>query len=403
MADIEIRPPTEDEYPLWWSQMRDGFLMPPQSPSDTLMSEALDVNRLRLVFAEDGTVVGTVGAFRTDLMIHGKPVAAAAQGLGTIRTDFGGRGIFRTLCQELNEDAQANGEWLGMTFTSHGGLHRGMGFGIAAPHDILTLDVRELATIKGDASVVRLIDRPTAIATLPGLHERAMARRSAGLLRPPALWRAMLDHDPDDEWYGGWSSWKTAIVPDQGYVMYRARAAAERHQTGTLEIGELVAVTAEASAHLWRFLAGIDMVGTVVAPQRPQDDPLPHLLRDVYAIRRERASSLWVRIVDLGNAWRDRPFLADGELTVEVHDRTRPANTGRWRLAVRDGVGEADRVETAPDVELDASDLGAAWLGGTAVTSLVAAGRVVEHDAGAAWRLQQILAGPTAPWSSWWF
>lgn len=403
MADIEIRPPTEDEYHLWWSQMRDGFLLPPQSPDDTLMSQALSLDRLRLVFAEDGTVVGTVGGFRTELLIHGKRCLAAAEGLGTIRTDFGGRGIFRTLCQELNDDAYAAGEWLAMTYTSHGGLHRGMGFGIASPHDILTVDVRDLAAIAGDPGVVRLVDRKTAIATLPGLHEQAMAARSAGLLRPPALWRAMLDRDPDDEWYDGWTSWRTAVIPDQGYVMYRAQEAAERHETGTLEIGELVAVTPEASAHLWRFLAGIDMVGTVIAPQRPLDDPLPHLLRDVYRVRRERASSLWLRIVDLGNAWRDRPFLADGDVTVELHDRTRPTNTGRWRLAVRDAVGEADRVDTAADLELDASDLGAVWLGGVRVTALVDAGRVVERTPGAAWKLSRMFAGPTAPWSSWWF
>jgi predicted acetyltransferase len=74
---------------------------------------------------------------------------------------------------------------------------------------------------------------------------------------------------------------------------------------------------------------------------------------------------------------------------LDVTDADRPANAGRWRLAVEgDGtVGNASVTaaadSAAPDLMLDISDVAALYLGAFRVPDLARAGRVRECRPGA--------------------
>jgi predicted acetyltransferase len=83
----------------------------------------------------------------------------------------------------------------------------------------------------------------------------------------------------------------------------------------------------------------------------------------------------------------------------EIADAGCPWNTGRWRLAGDVSGATCERTPVAADLSLDVTELGAAYLGGTTLAALGAAGRVTEHTPGALAAASQAFKGLREPWS----
>ena len=103
-------------------------------------------------------------------------------------------------------------------------------------------------------------------------------------------------------------------------------------RTGSLSVRELIATDAEAAAALWADLLTRDLVGEVAARGRPVDDPLLNMLADRRRARPYLTDGLWVRLIDVGAALRQRRYSCPADLVIEVTDDLLPANAGRWRL-----------------------------------------------------------------------
>jgi predicted acetyltransferase len=90
-------------------------------------------------------------------------------------------------------------------------------------------------------------------------------------------------------------------------------------------------------------------------------------------------------------------------VVLEVTDELLAANAGRWRLrAGAPGEGNADvsceRIDEQADIALDIRELGAAYLGGTRLGTLGAAGLVRELRPGTLVRLSSAMTWDPAPW-----
>ena len=91
------------------------------------------------------------------------------------------------------------------------------------------------------------------------------------------------------------------------------------------------------------------------------------------------------------------------DVVIEVRDELIPRNAGLWRLTAS---GNADAVScvravpetSAPDIALDITALGAAYLGGTGLGALAQAGLVTELRPGAVRRLSAAMSADPAPW-----
>jgi predicted acetyltransferase len=123
------------------------------------------------------------------------------------------------------------------------------------------------------------------------------------------------------------------------------------------------------------------------------------------------ADNLWVRVIDLPAALARRAYSSPVDVVLEVTDGLLPANAGRWRLRAAGpggaagvggsgGGGAADCVRTdkPADIALDVRELGAAYLGGTRLAALAAAGLVRELRPGAVGRLSTAMSWDPAPW-----
>jgi len=185
-----------------------------------------------------------------------------------------------------------------------------------------------------------------------------------------------------------------------GYASYRVESRwAKGLAEGSAKVGELFALTTEAAAGLYRYCLDLDLVGTVQLERRPLDEPLRWLLADPRRLRvGEVSDGLWVRLLDLPAALAARGYAVPGSVVLQVTDRLRPANDGRFLLEGGPDGADCRPTGREPDLVCDVADLGAAYLGGTRLASLARAGRVLEQVPGALARADAMFAGEPAPW-----
>ena len=161
--------------------------------------------------------------------------------------------------------------------------------------------------------------------------------------------------------------------------------------------------SAAAAAALWHNLLTRDLIASVTAEYRPADDPLLFQLFDQRRARVQVNDGVWVRIIDLPGALTRRAYSCPVDVVLEVTDELLAGNAGRWRLRA-DGPGapnanaSCERTDRPADIALDIRELGAAYLGGTRLGTLAAAGLVTELRPGALGGLSAAMTWDPAPW-----
>jgi predicted acetyltransferase len=114
--------------------------------------------------------------------------------------------------------------------------------------------------------------------------------------------------------------------------------------------------------------------------------------------RRTPVDRLWARPVDVGRALAGRIYRLPLDLVLDVRDDFWPWNTGRHRPRAEGDTASCEPTTTPAVLRRGAAELGAAFLGGTALTALSAAGRVEEPRPGALARASAAFRGDREPW-----
>lgn len=184
-----------------------------------------------------------------------------------------------------------------------------------------------------------------------------------------------------------------------GYAVFRREARwSEAAPQGEVDVAELGAVDPAALLALARRLLDLDLTTKVTFWSRSLDDPLLWWAGGPRTAAPRVYDALWLRLVDLPGALTARGYAAACDLVLDVTDELCPWNAGRWRLTVdARGVATCGRTEDAADVELPVAALGAAYLGGRSLASLVPnlVGR--ERRAGAVRELSRALRADVDP------
>jgi predicted acetyltransferase len=143
----------------------------------------------------------------------------------------------------------------------------------------------------------------------------------------------------------------------------------------------------------------VDLVTTVRGIRAPVPHPLQLLLAEPRRLGFTVGDAIWLRVVDVPAALAARTYGSPGRLVLEIRDAFCPWNAGTWHLAVDEGGrGTAEPAIMPPEVTLEASDLGALYLGTFRFSELAAVGRVTEGAPGALLRADALFAAARAPW-----
>jgi predicted acetyltransferase len=229
--------------------------------------------------------------------------------------------------------------------------------------------------------------------TFPEVYRRANARRPGAIELSEQFWDNVVE-DFVPPGADGSPFFHLAYEQDgriDGYARYRTGGQ-------RVKVDELMSVSVEAGAALWRFCFDLDLMRGTDAVERPADDPLPWMLADSRRLRRSSADGVWIRLVDVAAALSGRRYMRSGGLALEVSDPYCPWNDGCYELTGGPDGAECRRSNAGPDLTLSVTDLAATYLGAVSFATLHLAGRVEEHTPGALNRADSMFASELKPW-----
>ena len=385
---MELRPVTREEFDDFGRAVMSAFHRE-LTDEDRRHYEHLDEPERSLGWFDDGRIVAATGVYSRHVTVPGGVVpCAAVTAVGVVPTHRR-RGLLTEMMRRQLEDVRAAGDPVAILWASEGGIYGRFGYGVAARIGSLTARrlVARLAAPPPPGDPLRAGPAGDHVEAMRAVYERVRRERPGMLDRPGPWWDHRL-YDPESERRGA-QPLRAVLVPD-GYALYAVRPDRDEDgASGEVAIRELVAATPAARALLWAFLLDQDLTRTISWALAPPDEPLWLMLTDPDAVRVGLASALWARLVDVAPALGARTYASDPDVVLEVSDAFCPWNAGRYRLAG----GGCERTQDEPDLALDASALGAAYLGGTTLRELAGAGRVAELRVGALARASAAFRG----------
>ena len=306
------------------------------------------------------------------------------------------QGIMTQLIADQLNGARELGEPLAALTASESIIYGRFGFGVGVIHERWDIDRPHTAYAANHkrSGSLELVGPAEMRAAFPAVYRRATALRPGAIERSAESWDWIVtDHPP---YRGGGSAYfHVAFHGDSGdldgYARYRLK-------DGAVMVEELVSVTDDAHAALWRLCFDVDLTSSTQAGQRPVDDPLPWMLADPRRLKRSPYDGLWVRLVDVPAALAGRTYLREGRIVFELRDSFCPWNQGRYVLEGGPEGAGCRLTKAEPDLALSASDLAAAYLGAVSFTTLSHAGRVEQMSDGSLLKADSMFATELKPW-----
>jgi predicted acetyltransferase len=347
--------------------------------------------------------VGTGGAFSLQLTVPGAIAATGGTTMVSVLPTHRRRGVLRQMMRHHLEDVRERGEPLAALWASESGIYGRFGYGAAV--QMLDLVIQRSGSgfarpLEAEGRV-RLVAVDEAEQPLRTVFDAVRPLRPGMFARSEAWWRLRRLRD-DPAHRSGASPYRFAVYENaagepEGYAQYRTKPDWDLNPKGSVTVTELVTLTRDAHAALWRFLLDIDLVATINAWNRPEDETLPWLLADSRRAQRRLSDTLWVRTVDVAAALEARRYPVDGDVVIDIRDQFCPWNDGSYRLVVTDGIAAVERTRDAAGLSMPVEDLGAVYLGGNRVLTLARAGRI-EGDPEAIRRTDAMFLWDRAPW-----
>ncbi|MFI2641767.1 GNAT family N-acetyltransferase [Streptomyces sp. NPDC018610] len=380
-----VRKTTENEQELFLRTLTAAFGVQHQPPAEgeSAWWAALETDRGLFAVDHDGAPVGTAGAYTFELTLPGG-ATVPAPGVTTVGVlpTHRRRGVLTSLMRHQLGRFREEGETLSVLLASEAVIYRRFGYGPAAYSQRLSLDSHRsaFAVPVGTQGAIELRRRADSGELLAEVYDGYRRTQPGALSRPAHWWSAGAGRPPVSHTPRHIALHRDAQGVPDGYASYSVAGTDPVTQTRTLTVDEVVAADDAVHDVLVRYCLDHDLVDTTVFANLSPDHPLRWRLKDFRAARTSPSQdSLWVRLLDVPRALTARRYAAGGELVLEVQDPFL-ATTDRYRLTV-DGQGDAvcGPTDRPADLTLDISDLGSVYLGGTAPSTLVRAGRVRAH------------------------
>lgn len=400
--DLSLRTITDDERAAYYAAIQLGFGGAPHEDDRALHAPLIELDRTLAAY-DGNAIVGTAGAFSFSMTVPGAQLpVAGVTGVSVVPTHRRRGVLTRMMTSQLADIRTRGREAVAALFASEGTIYPRFGYGLASVAGHVKLDTSRVAFRDQHprAGRIELVDPTDAPDVIRTAYDDARRRRPGMVERTDAWWTKRLA-DPEHS-RGDFSPLRVSVHRDgdrcEGYAVYRTRSAwTDGMPDGTVDVREVVATTPEATESLWRYLVGLDLMRTVVAPWVPLDTPLLHLVTEPRALQLRVSDNLWVRLVDVPTALAQRRYATGDRVVLDVVDDVCPWNTGRFALTGSPEDAQCEATDAAADLRLTAVELGAVYLGGTRLGSLAAAGRVEELTPGAVRRADTMFSWSPLP------
>jgi predicted acetyltransferase len=359
--------------------------------------QVLPFDRMHAAFEGDA-IVGGAGAFPFEFSVPGAVLPCGGVTVVGVSPTHRRRGVLRAMMDAQLRDIYERGEPLAALWASEETIYGRFGYGIAAWCGEVRIPRAWNAYVQPleRRGRTRFVTPEQAQTLFPPVWDALMHERPGVFQRTKAWWEVRRLRMPDEEK----ANPRQFVALDldgsvQAYAIYRMFPDFDGGSfNARLEVSEVVGMTPEATAEIWRFVLDIDLYGTLECSLLPVDHALFTLLANPRRARFRLGDSLWMRLVDVGAALSGRKYASDGAIIFDVRDAVCPWNEGRWKL---EG-GSAARTDEAADLALDVSELGSAYLGAVSFSQLRDGLRLQELSDGAVRRADAIFEWRPLPW-----
>jgi predicted acetyltransferase len=401
--DIDIRPINAEEFDLFVKVDSNAFGDHPDAETTDLWRHVSELDRTLAAF--DGeAIVGTTLIDTMSVTVPGADLPMAGVTAVGVLPTHRRRGILTALMQRQLADVRDRGEPLAGLWASEGSIYGRFGYGLATLSGRMEAD-RDRVTFVNQADdqsgSLRLVSKDEALGVVPDLYERVRRQRPGMPSRGADMWAAA--YADLERWREGASALfctlhETSGAVD-GFCSYRVKSEwSDGLPGGTVSLRHLFAETPAAYEALWRYVFGVDLVKKVEAWGRPSDEPLLHMITEPRRLRFALIDALYIRVVDVPSALGGRTYGVEGSIVLGVRDAFCPWIEGTYELHGGADGAECRPSSAEPQILLDATALGAAFLGGTTFHQLAAAGRVAEERPGAIDLASRMFAADPLPW-----
>jgi predicted acetyltransferase len=363
------------------------------------LARVLPADRVHAAW-DGGRVVGGAGVFPFELTVPGGRVRAAGVTVVGVLPTHRRRGVLRAMMRAQLDACREHGEPVAYLWASEDGIYGRFGYGMAA----LTAEIdvaRERTGFHAPAEPfgeTRLVPPVEAEALVAPVWERVAAVTPGVFARSSAWWQARALADP--EWRRRGGDLRCVVLEAGGrpraYALYRVNQVLERGMpAGSLDVGEALGDSPEATRAIWRFLLDVDWTARVKASLLPVDHPLLFLMAEPRRLRVSLRDGVWVRLIDVEAALAARAYATAGSVVIDVGDEFCPWNQGRWRVSA----GAVERTREPADLAGDVTALGSVYLGGFSWAQLARSLRVTELRPGGLARADALFTrNDPAPW-----
>jgi predicted acetyltransferase len=404
--DLRYRTIEAGEYDRWMYAHESTFHGAPAQDEIDLTRDGIEFDRVLAAFDGEQMVAGAAAAsFKMTVPGGAKVPTAGVTGVGVMATHRR-RGVNTQLMRLQLDDFHERGEPLAALFASEGNIYGRFGYGLAVMEATFQIEAIR-AGYSGEhanSGSVTLMDLDGALPVLQEIYQAATDLRPGMMTADPCWlrWRmTRIESDGPEPWF--YAVHSRDGIPD-GFAVYNVKQEWAEFTPGSeLTVRELHGLSPEATSDLWRFIFDMDLIRTVKALKRPIDEPLLLQLAEPRRLRLTVFDALYVRLVDVAGALAARSYSSDGRLVIQVHDSFCSWNDGCYALESAGGTVTCTRTDHDPDLECDARDLGAVYLGGTSWRQLRRAVRGREHTEGALALADRMFASDPAPWCSFMF
>jgi len=344
---------------------------------------------------ENGNIVGCTTSYSLDMTVPGGTVPIGAVAQVSVQTTHRRMGINTKLMKRQLSDMHEWGDPLSVLQASESIIYGRYGYGMASFE--YTYDIERphgsFAQKHQPKGRLSYIEEDEARQVFPEVFERATLLRNGMVKRNDTWWKfrfaqtGIRGGDP--------RAWFVKYEVEgrvDGYLWFAIKSAE------FLTVKELITTTDDAYATLWQFCLDMDLVTSITAGRRADDEPLPWLLADPRRLKQTFKDASWIRIVDVPAALSARTYSTNDGLVIQVRDPFLEWNDGRVLLEGGPEGAECEQTDREPDITLSAADLGAAYLGGVKFQTMSHAGRVEENTPGALRRADAMFTTDLKPW-----
>jgi predicted acetyltransferase len=406
----EIRRIGEDDLPAFIDSMSTGFLARPDV--DKVVADVRPLWDLQRAWAafESGRIVGTFRTWATELTVPGGGRLPGASVTNvTVLPTHRRRGVLRGMVAAEHAASRERGEAVALLYASEYPIYGRFGYGPGCFESTWTLDTRATAFHGEPAGTVELATpSPETRDLIKDVYDAWRVEHPGEIRRRDSSWDfdlGLRESAWDPRWKGFLALHRDASGAIDGYARYRSEDKWENHQPrNTLLVDELHALDDEAYLALWRYLADIDWVATVKAERRSPFERLRWFLTNARAaVLSDVGDGMWVRLFDVPRALETRTYEREGNVVLELVDPEATGGRTRIQLDATGGRATARPSRRSPDLTLDVSALGAAYLGGTPLRRAVIGTGADEHSPGALTTVDALLRTLEPPWCSTFF